>query len=544
MSMDWQINETQAEPEKSDSLIRRFLAIRNLPTDDKSISDFTSKIHLTKEYLIRETSIDVKQIKVAIELINKYIQKKKPIIIYGDYDVDGICATAILWQTLNHLGARVLPFLPKRDEHGYGLSEKGLSDAVKLFPNEKPLIITVDNGITSSKVIKKFDLDFILTDHHQIPTEKPITKALVHTTAISGTGVAFVLSYFLTNSKPPLDLVALATVCDQLPLTGINRQFVIQGLSEIQSKKRIGLKTLIEQSGIDSKQEINTYHLGFVIGPRLNATGRLGHALDALRLLCTNNEKQAITIAQSLNSLNQDRQELTSSGVNSAIDMISKLKKIPKIILVKSPDFHEGIIGLIAAKLSDKFHRPAIAIAEGEEVSKASARSVPGLDITSLLRQVSHVLLDIGGHDGASGFTIITKNISRLETEIEKLEHLITDKLISPHLAIDLLLHQNQDLNEVNLALKRLSPFGPGFKEPLLSLSSLEIISKRLVGSNATHLQLSAKDPNGKIYQAIGFNQATSYPLAEKNIFDFAFFLSENHYNGQITLQLHLQNLK
>lgn len=542
--MDWQINDKQTEAESYDLLIKRFLKLRNLPIDDQAISDFLSPIKLTKEYLIKETNINLNQIKKAQTLIHKYIQNKQPIIIYGDYDVDGICATAILWQTLNSLNAKALPFLPKRDEHGYGLSEKGLKDALSLFPNLKPLIITVDNGITSANVIEKFNLEFILTDHHQIPKKRPQPNALIHSTSISGTGIAYILSSFLTNSKIPLDLVALATVCDQLPLTGLNRQFVLQGLPVIQAKKRLGLKILIEHAGINDNQSLNTYHLGFILGPRLNAAGRIGHALDALRLLCTNDQKKATEISIYLNSLNQSRQEMTQSGIDFAHEEISKLKEIPKILIVKNPNFHEGIIGLIAAKLSEKYNRPAIAISESEEISKASVRSIPGLDITTLLRQINHLFIDLGGHDGASGFTINTQNIYKLEKEIKKLDAHIDDKLISTKLFIDLQLYPKQNLTNVNSALKQLSPFGPGFKEPLLSLSSLELISKRFVGSNSNHLQLKLKDFSGKILSAIGFNQANNYSLTENNSYDFAFYLNENIFNGQTNLQLNIQHLK
>jgi len=543
--MLWEIKQIQSKPESISELIRRLLSTKGLSFDDLSLSQFLKPAIPDIETLIKKANIDGKQFKKAIQLIKKYIQNKKPIVIYGDYDVDGICASAIIWETINSLEGRVLPFIPDRIDHGYGLSEKGLKKAISLFPDEKPLIITVDNGITGSKIIKKYQnlgYQVIVTDHHLPPKEKLTPDALVYTTNVSGTGISYIVSFALIQKKPPSDLLALATVCDQLPLTGLNRQFVIEGLKEIRLTKRLGLKTLMELSGINQAEEINTYHLGFILGPKINAAGRLGHALDALRLLCTKNLSQADKIARELNSLNQSRQQLTQESVQKAISLVDSLDSIPKIIIISQPSYHEGIIGLIAAKLVETFNRPTVVISQGEKISKASARSLPGIDITKILRQMSHHFIDLGGHEAAAGFTIQTSLIDKLKRDIQSVK--ISKSQLQKKVSIDLLLHPEQNLNDVYQALKQLSPFGPNFSEPVLSLSSLKLISYRRVGATASHLQLSLQSITGQTYSAIGFGQADNYSLTAKKNIDIAFRLQENSYQGNIKLQFVIEQLK
>lgn len=546
--MLWKINQIQDKTETVDQLIQRFLKGRNLSTDSTDIDNFLNPAPLTLEYLLKETGINKDQLNKAVSLIVKSIETNRPIIVYGDYDVDGVSASAILWQTLYSIKASAKPFIPHRLDHGYGLSEAGLTAALEPYHDgPSPLIITVDNGITGAKLIKKYQdlgVDFIVTDHHQTPGEAPTSVILLHSTAVCGTAIAFILSFALKDKLPPLDLVALATVCDQLPLIGLNRQLVMQGLMEIRSPARLGLRVLLEQAGIADFSIIDTYHLGFVIGPRINAAGRLGHALDALKLFCTSSPDRAYVLATSLSDLNSNRQDLTQSGLSTAFEKVASYDQLPPVLVVDSPDFHEGIIGLIAAKLTDKYHRPSVVISRGEEVAKGSARSVSGVNITSLLRDAGSLLLDIGGHEGAAGFTLKVDNINPLEKKLMALGEMISPELLLKAVEVDLQLHPNQDLNEVNAALKKLAPFGFGFSSPLLSFESLRVNSQRIVGSNHSHLQLTLRHPNSSIIPGICFNQANSYSLKQNDQLSVAFYLQENTYRDRTSLQLNIQHLK
>ena len=546
--MPWKIKSTQDKPESKEELIKRILELNNLPHSDKDIEEFLSPPPLTLESLFKFTDISKLELKKAVTLINQSIKSDRPIIVYGDYDVDGVCATAILWTTLHEMGADVLPFIPHRLEHGYGLSEKGLEKALTLFENkDKPLIITVDNGVTGGKLTKKYQdqgIDFIITDHHQIPKEEPVAGAFIHSTKVCGTVIAFILSWKLSGKRPPLDLPALATICDQLPLIGPNRQIVVGGLDEIHKSKRAGLLSLIKQALILDPEIIDTYHLGFVIGPRINAAGRLGHAIDALRLLCTKNISQADELALQLNELNKERQDLTKIAIENAIKSYEGIEDLPKIIISVSPDYHEGIIGLIAAKLSDRFHRPAIAISEGVETSKASARSIDGIDITQVLRTINHLFIDLGGHAGAAGFSIPSGNLLKFRDALFSASKHLEEKLFDPSFSVDLHLHSDQDLKVTHSAIKTLSPFGDSFTEPLFFLSGLSLEKQKSVGQTGNHLQLVLKTKKGSPLKGIAFNQAGSYTFSAGDQVDVAFHLLENTFNGVTSLQLNVKNLQ
>lgn len=546
--MPWKIKSIQDRPESKEELIKRILRINNLPHSDKDIEEFLSPPPLALKSLLKYTKISLPELKKAATLINQSIKSARPIIVYGDYDVDGVCATAILWTTLHEMKANVLPFIPHRFDHGYGLSGKGLEKALTLFSvNQKPLIITVDNGVTGGKLIKKYQkkgIDFIITDHHQIPKDKLSTSAFIHSTKVCGTVIAFILSWQLSEKRPPLDLPALATICDQLPLVGQNRQIVIGGLNEIRKSGRIGLLSLIKEAQILDLSIIDTYHLGFVIGPRINAAGRLGHAIDALRLLCTKNKTQASQLALQLNDLNIERQDLTKVAIDNAIKSYENLDTLPPIIVSVSPDYHEGIIGLIAAKLSDRFHRPAIAISQGDKTSRASARSIDGIDITKVLRTINHLFIDLGGHAGAAGFTLSSQNIGQFCNELSTVSSQIDGRFLDPAFTVDLRLHPSQDLRILNQVIKSLAPFGFGFSQPVFSLHHLLLSKYKTVGQLRQHIQFTFNSDSGSQHKGIGFNQAEKYQIAEGDNVDVAFHLQENTFNGFTSLQLLVKNLQ
>ncbi len=493
--------------------------------------------------------------KPAIDLINSHIQKNNPIAIYGDYDVDGICSTAILWETLHTQYEKVFPHIPHRRTEGYGLSIAGIDHCLS---QGAKLIITVDNGITAIDQVKycqEKGCDIIIIDHHEAGSQIPDTKYQIHNTSCCATGLTwlFCRDYFL-HCHPDqaqraegsldfarddkLELAAMATICDQVPLIGTNRSFAKYGLEDLNHTTRPGLLALFEEAGLtqDTKYKIlNTYAVGFVIGPRLNAAGRLEHAIDSLRLLCTKNLDRARELAKTLGDTNRSRQELTEEAVAHAIDHLA-IQPSTNLLVASSDTYDEGIIGLIAAKLVEKFHRPAVAIAIGPETSKGSARSIPGFHITDHLRKYADLLLGVGGHAAAAGFSLRTENLE-----------IFSKAIANPEIAPDLLVKkQRYDLEiplsvlsfELLVRLKSLEPFGLGNPKPVFLTKDVEVKNPKKIGKSQNHLKFFA----GSL-EAILFNiPDTKYEIPDTA--NIIYSLDENTWNGETKLQLLVKEIK
>lgn len=368
-----------------------------------------------------------RQLQKAIRLIAQVRQNQQKVLIYGDYDVDGQTATSIMWLGLCAYGLLATPFIPDRFKHGYGMSELALKE---IFAREKPdLIITVDNGVSAKSALdfcQQNQVPVIITDHHQLSSAKIKTAALIHSTALSGAAVAWYLVYQLllsdNNSQTIpivselLDLVCLGTIVDQIPQKGICRQLCRLGLLQLRQEKRCGLKALAARANCDLSRASGK-DLGFILGPRINAVGRLTGGLDALRLLCSQNYRYTTKLASVLNSINCRRQELTEQMYIQALAQIEQ-KKLPALLLVASENFHEGIIGLLASKLSEQFARPAIAISLGDKIAKASCRSVGKFNITNYLSEFSTQLLGFGGHCLAAGFSCKKQLLAQLSHDL------------------------------------------------------------------------------------------------------------------------------
>lgn len=482
--------------------------------------------------------LDLLQLKKAIARIQQAIGKQQPILVYGDYDCDGICATAILWETLHRLGAVARPFIPKRDEHGYGLSESGLKEALSHF-DQTPLVVTVDNGIAAGQIVKQFpEIEFVITDHHQPPAQLPAVTAIVHTQKICGSGVAWILASQLEQQPVSTELVALATVCDMLPLIGPNRQLLVAGLKELRHTRRPGLVALVAASGIQEQSSLDTYHLGFVLGPRINAVGRLGHGIEALRLLCTQVPSKAANLAHKLSELNKDRQDLTAEYVQIAQRLFDQ-KNLPAILVVENEQFHEGIIGLVASKLVELFHRPAVVISRNGDTAKGSARSVPGVDITQLLAKASNGQAELGGHFLAAGFKIQAQYLAGFISRILDSAEMIDAELLSKTLAITARLETvDLDLATVEL-LEPLAPFGFGNERPLFS-AILPVTEFRPVGRDQKHVQVQFSSGQ----RGIGFNFASRVKNLGDDPIEWAFSLEKNTWRGVTNLQLALKDFR
>lgn len=507
-----------------------------------------------KEITSKEFGVDKTQLTKAIKRIKEAIEKKEQVIVYGDYDVDGICATAILWETLNALGAKALPYIPSRFTEGYGLSETGIDNLLTQTPEVK-LIITVDSGIVAQEGIeyaKSRGMDVIITDHHQPGEELSNTHAIVHTTQISGSAVAWVLSRELSGStdlvQEHLGLAALGTISDVLPLVGFNRSIAAFGLRELRNTKRSGIRALCEEAVV-KQEEIDTYHIGFMISPRINAAGRVEHAMDSLRLLCTKDPSRAKELARKLGVTNKLRQEKTESVVKHVDELHGKIWKdgnLPKLLFVHHESYEEGVIGIAAGRLVDQYHRPAIVVSIGDEFSKASARSVTGVNIVELLKSAGDDFFkSIGGHPMAAGFTVPTEKLEALVQRLTQIsEEKIPDEVLIKTTKFDLEINFEDISIDLYSKLLNFMPFGFGNLEPSFQTKDVQVVDARLVGKEGTHLKLSLSQSNQQ-FDAIAFKMGKLYPnLRSDKSIEVIYSIDMNEWNNKRNLQLRVRNIK
>lgn len=476
----------------------------------------------------------------AITLIKKAIKTKTQIIVYGDYDADGICATAIMWEALNSLKAEAMPFIPMREVEGYGISKDGVDSILAKY---KPgLIIVVDSGIVAHEAIdyaKKKGFQVIVVDHHEKPKTLPKANVIVHTTKLCAAGIAYFLAKKLLGKNfeigSLLELAAIATVTDMMTLQGINRSIVRYGLESLNKSKRPGLKAILETAAIE---KIGVYEIGFMIGPRLNASGRIDSALTALRLLCTHDPEKAKTWAAALNDVNQERQLMTAQMTESA-KALTKHKDEDRIIIVQDESFHQGIIGLIAGKLTDKYYLPSIVISRREGISKASARSITGFNIIEAIRKMDNLLINAGGHPMAAGFTIQTEKIGIfIESISAYAKENIKEEMLERKLRIDAPLPLDILTLELYKHISQLEPYGNGNPEPVFSATGT-VDSVRTVGAEGKHLKLTIDGMS-----AIAFNQGNLFlKIRTGDKISFAYSLALDTYNGGNKLQLKIKDI-
>ena len=487
----------------------------------------------TEEFLKPDISIlknfdSLYDVELASKVILEAVKEKRKIYIHGDFDADGMCATALLWKFLYKDLAEflktkvdVLPSIPDRGEQGYGLTESSLDD-IKGQGGE--FIITVDCGIRDLELIKKYkDISFVITDHHQ-PPEDFNTKhkyPIVHqmypkheysNQKICGTTIVFFLiqqikkevgmEYEITEDTEGLDLVALATVTDIMPLTEENRVLVNFGLKQINKNPRVGMEKLCEVSKIETK-DVDTYHLGFLIGPRINVAGRIGDPLKAVKLLISQDPKLCTNIAYELNDLNFRRQEMTREALEKSE---KEIKEGERIIIYFGEDIHEGIVGLVAGKIQEKFHIPTLVITKLREELRGSARSISGFNVTEALEESSEFLDRFGGHAQAAGFSLKEKNLKKFIKKMQEIaKREITDDMLISELKIDMVIDTEDISYDLLSAINKLKPYGYGNSKPKLMMSDLEVITKRVLGKGKNHMKLDIKGKEGKTISMIMF---------------------------------------
>ena len=540
----WKIlNKLNTSKQTDDEIVKLLLENRGLK-DKKAIEEFLNP--QLKNITLDSVGIDKEQLKIAMDRIYKAIENNEQIIVYGDYDVDGITGSAILWETLYGMKAKVLPYLPDRIEEGYGLSIKGIENVSSKISGIK-LIITVDNGIVAGEAVrfaKDLGIDVIITDHHVIDAVLPEALAIVHTTKMCGAGVAWLLSqqFKVKDDDSHLELAALGTIADLVPLTGANRAIVKFGLEKISRTSRFGLRELFRTSGIE-KDILGVYEIGYLIAPRLNAAGRIEKAMDSLRLICTKDKVKAQNLAEKLELINRERQLLTKQAADHASMTVKMQDSLKKIIIVAHESYQQGVIGLVAGKLVEEYYRPSIVISKGEKYSKASARSVDGFNIIEFLRSIPEYFINVGGHPMAAGFTIETEKIIKFKEALElSVEKLLSGQVLTKTLKIDCELPLEVITKEFYISLKQLAPFGMKNSEPVFATKNVTVKEIKVLGKDSKHLKLILGE--NVSLDAIAFGMAElAGDLKIGDKINIAYNIDENTWNGKTKLQLKVRDI-
>ncbi|HZZ98754.1 MAG TPA: single-stranded-DNA-specific exonuclease RecJ [Candidatus Saccharimonadia bacterium] len=498
-------------PQTADELIDVLLKNRGIE-GKKAREEFLNPT-FPMEFTPESVGIDPVQMKHAIELLTAAKEKGSRVLVFGDYDADGVCSTAVMWETLNAFGCKVLPFIPDRTKHGYGLSANALDEILADTAMKPELIISVDNGIVaidSVKRLKKEGVQVIITDHH-LPEASgfPPADAVVHTTQLCGATVAWMVAHEILpeHAAKLLDLCGIATIADMVPLKGPNRSFAKFGVEALKTTTRPGLKVLFQVAGIDQKN-IAIREINYGIAPRINAMARLGDAKDALRLLCSKNAKRIEELATKVHVTNTDRQDLTGQLIE-----LAKLKEKEwadeNIIVIDDAAFHDGVIGLVAGKLVEDYWKPAIVISRHDGISKGSARSIPGVNIIELIRKAREELLDVGGHPMAAGFSVETAKIDAAKKKLRELaREIVTPKLLVRTTDVDCVLPWSLVNEETVQVLKVLEPHGMANPIPTFLLENMMVIQASAMGRDQEHLKLvlhHTEAKPGELLEAVGF---------------------------------------
>jgi single-stranded-DNA-specific exonuclease len=495
----------------------------------------------------------------AVARVRKAITGKEKILVYGDYDVDGMTSVAILKKALANLGAVVETYIPNRLEEGYGLNTNAIKRAIK---DGVSLIITVDCGISSFKEIeyaKLSKIDVIITDHHEIVSGRvPQAHAVINPLQdscsypfkhLAGVGLAYKLAKALYDGTPFLaedflDLVSLGTIADIVPLKGENRILAKHGLDEINRRHRVGIKALTDLAGLSGK-DVSSGHIGFVLGPRINAMGRVGSPEKALELLLTEDREEAARLAKMLDTENRNRQKIESRILDEALSMVEREVnfKHHRIIVLASENWHPGVIGIVASRISDRFHRPAILISLDGRHGKGSGRSVEGFNLFDVLMQCKDILMGFGGHESACGLTIDRERVAEfrdlINTEAEK--H-VSEDVFSPKLDIEMEIPLNSLSEEVIKEIEALAPFGEENPRPVFSSRNLTVKDgPRQIGKNGFKIWVT---DNAITCEAVSFGRNELDAPKNGSGVDLAYIPSINDWQGLQSIQLELKDIK
>lgn len=550
----WQIpplisQEAEASLQDYPPLLRQILFNRGYATRELATQ------YLQAEMPLGTDAANMKGIPDATDRVEYAIKNQEQIAIYGDYDADGVTATALLVNALKSIGADVIGYIPNRFDEGYGLNTDALDS---LRSGGTRLVITVDCGIRSpeeSKYAQNIGLDMIISDHHHPDNELPQAVAVINPKQpedtypekeLAGVGLAYKLISSLLGNDPGadkfLDLVALGTVADLAPLIGENRSLVRRGIEIMRKPHRQGVMALIGVSGL-KPNKIKARDIGFVLGPRLNAAGRLESALAALDLLTSTDVYRAAELAQQLDNQNRERQQITKLIQERAEELALRDDPDALLLFAADPEFNPGVVGLAASRLTEQYYRPAIIAYKGDEFTRASCRSIREFHITNALDQCADLLERHGGHAAAAGFTVTNENLPDL---VDRLKSIVNKELsdldLRPTLTADIEIPLSDLKPEILDYLEGLQPTGYGNPQAQFISRNLMVTRSRTVGRDNSHLKFTVTD--GHItYDAIAFRQGHWYGLLPSRI-DLLYTFEINEYFDRVSLQLNVRDIK
>ncbi len=564
MSFRW----VYAQPEQKDRVpilqqalgvpekIARLLAIRGIENYDNAKTFFRPTIDLLHDpFLMKDMELGAERLALAI-------RKSEKVLVYGDYDVDGTTATSCLYTFLKEFGVEADYYIPHRFKEGYGINPEGIQYAHEIGAN---LIVSVDCGITAINEaieIKEKGMELIICDHHTVGDAIPDAAAVLDPKrpdcdypfdGLSGAGVGFkLIQGTLKRLGLPdsiaykfLDLVAISIASDIVPIIDENRILMKAGLQMIQSSPRVGIKALMELIKMPI-QDITTSKIVFSIGPRINAAGRMGDASTAVKLMIAESYSEAKALAYELESINlkrRDKDSLTMEEALAQIDDDLDMDEISTLVLYKE-DWHLGVIGIVASRLVDMFHRPAVMLSNVDGKIKGSARSIKGFNIYDAMKQCEDLLEQFGGHEFAAGLTLQEKNLPEFRRRLNQIAYRgLSGSKFDPELSIDCKL----DLGEIDMKfwklLAQFKPFGPANLRPVFVSEGVEAVGIPTVVGNG-HLKMKVKQNGSGIFDTIGFNMHEFLPtVRDGEKFDIAYVLEENFWNGRRTLQMRLKDI-
>ncbi|MDU4849348.1 single-stranded-DNA-specific exonuclease RecJ [Clostridium sp.] len=546
------------------------------------------KSYVTPEFNKLHNPREMKDLELAVNILKEKIITNKKIRIIGDYDVDGVISVYMLYTALKKCNANVDYEIPDRIKDGYGINEKIIKEAKD---DGVDTILTCDNGISAIdqiKYAKELGLTVIVTDHHDIPfvEDENNKKIFLRSDAdailnpkqkdcnykfksLCGAGVAFKLIEVLYEEfnidkeecYKLIEFLAIATVCDVVDLIDENRIFVKKGLEKINNTTNLGLGELIRENEIQDKT-ISVYHLGFIIGPCINASGRLDNAKKGLRLLLADEEDEAVHLAKELVKLNAERKDMTMKGVEDAIEIIEGTEIInDKVLVVYLPDIHESLAGIIAGRIRERYNAPTLILTNGEEFAKGSGRSIEEYNMFEKLLECKELLEKFGGHPMAAGLSIKEENIDKLREKLNE-NSMLKDEDLIKKIKIDCVLPLDQINFRVIEDLEKLEPFGKGNEKALFGIKDVNVIKAQILGENRNVLKLKLKSNSDKIFDGIYFGNIEEFEqtVCDKynseelsklydGIFndvklDFVFYPNINEYNGNVSIQIVIQNYR
>ena len=563
MLKEWRIKEDQSGEK---SLIKRLLFSRGIKTD-KEIYEFLHPLEMTP--YDPNVFVDMEK---TIERLSNAVDNNEKIVIYGDFDADGVTSTSLLYKTFKYLGADVNYFIPDRDKQGHGFDTKAL---VKLMTTVKPkVIISVDCGISDVEAINfinSFKIDVIITDHHEAPEELPKAFAIINPkapnaldenlaakdieslTSLAGVGVAFKVAQGLLKHYNKtefiyeiLPFVAVGTISDIVPLIGENRYLVTKGLELISQGKHYGIKRLLESAGYKVEKGITSENIAFGVAPRINASGRLDTVEDAVKILISDNKQEIETSVISLNNFNKVRQELCQNMFLEAEEMLKQEgNRNPAIILYK-PEWHIGIIGIVASKLVEKYYKPTFLMTYSEETQqfRCSARGVEGLSLYDIISANSELLDGFGGHKLAAGlyFSKEKSSFEQVKSALNKtVKEMLNGQELKPFIDVDTEVYPTDINVELVEEISQMEPFGASNPSPIFAIKNLKIKEKRLMGENKDHLRLTVQSGTCE-FTCVRW-QMGDISLVPGDMIDIAFHPQINEYNGNTSVQLIIDDI-